>query len=94
MPKIKGVTLPHEKKSASMPGKRIPCPETAVYPMQQHIGRPAAVAVKPGDRVYTMCMARELRFRPILALAESGDFRNRNSKKAFAYIAQALFSVT
>lgn len=52
MPKIKGVTLPHEKKSASMPGKRIPCPETAVYPMQQHIGRPAAVAVKPGDRVY------------------------------------------
>lgn len=49
--KLSGIKVPHRKNTADSVPQRIPLPETVVIPMSMHIGKPAVVAVKIGDRV-------------------------------------------
>ena len=44
--------VPHRKNTAEMPAVRMTPPASVLLPMSQHIGAPATVAVKPGDKVY------------------------------------------
>ena len=48
-----GVHPPENKLSAGSPVETLPLPETVVIPLSQHIGAPAAVKVKVGDKVKT-----------------------------------------
>ncbi|MBQ7332980.1 MAG: electron transport complex subunit RsxC [Clostridia bacterium] len=50
--KIGKTHVPHKKKTADMPAVRMALPETVLIPMSQHIGAPANLIVKPGDKVY------------------------------------------
>ena len=44
--------VPHRKNTAEMQAVRMSAPNSVLIPMSQHIGAPAAVTVKPGDKVY------------------------------------------
>lgn len=46
-----GVNVVHSKITAEYETVRIPTPDTVVIPMQQHIGAPCDVLVRPGDAV-------------------------------------------
>ena len=48
-----GVHPPENKLSAGSPVETLPLPETVVIPLSQHIGAPAVVKVKVGDKVKT-----------------------------------------
>jgi len=50
--KIGKTHVPHKKNTASMPALRMAPPTTVLIPMSQHIGAPANVIVKPGDKVF------------------------------------------
>ena len=49
--KLKGVRLKHCKNTANMAPERIPVPKTVYIPMLMHIGVPARIVVKAGDKV-------------------------------------------
>ena len=44
--------VPHRKNTAGMQAVRMSAPNSVLIPMSQHIGAPAVVTVKPGDKVY------------------------------------------
>ncbi len=48
-----GVHPPENKLSAGKPVETLPLPETVIIPLSQHIGAPAGVKVKVGDKVKT-----------------------------------------
>lgn len=50
--KLGKVHLPHRKNTADMKAVRMSAPASVLIPTAQHIGAPAAVTVKPGDKVY------------------------------------------
>lgn len=52
MKKLKGITLPHFKRTANDVPCEMTAPAMAYYPMQQNIGAPAKPCVKVGDRVF------------------------------------------
>ena len=52
MKKLKGIKLPHFKKTAGFVPCEMPVPATLYYPMQQNIGAPAIPCVKVGDKVF------------------------------------------
>ncbi|MBQ8914558.1 MAG: electron transport complex subunit RsxC [Clostridia bacterium] len=52
MKQLKGIRLPHWKKTAKSAPEVLPFPNVAYYPMHQNIGAPATVCVKVGDPVY------------------------------------------
>ncbi len=43
--------VPHRKNTAKTPAVAIPAPTSVLLPVLQHIGAPATVVVKPGDKV-------------------------------------------
>lgn len=45
------VKVPHKKNTAEKKGERMPLPKEVVIPVSMHIGRPAEVVVKRGDKV-------------------------------------------
>lgn len=49
--KLKGIRVPHRKNTADSVPQRLPLPETVTIPMSMHIGKPALLTVKIGDRV-------------------------------------------
>ena len=49
--KLKGIHVPHLKRTAQMAPVRIPVPKIVTIPMSMHIGRPAKPVVKRGDEV-------------------------------------------
>ena len=49
--KLKGVRLKHCKNTADMVPERISVPKTVYIPMTMHIGSPARIVVKAGDKV-------------------------------------------
>ena len=49
--KLKGVRLKHCKNTADMVPERISVPKTVYIPMAMHIGSPARIVVKAGDKV-------------------------------------------
>ena len=49
--RLHGVRLPHKKGTANMKPVHIPLPDKVTIPMLMHIGKPARVIVKKGDKV-------------------------------------------
>ena len=47
-----GAGVPHEKRTSNLETVVMPLPSKIVLSMNQHIGAPAAPAVKKGDQVY------------------------------------------
>ncbi len=48
---LKGIQIPHHKKTSGMPAVRLPVPGEVEIPMSMHIGAPAKPVVKAGDTV-------------------------------------------
>ena len=58
--KLGKTRVPHYKNTAEMPAvKMTKLPTTVLLPMAQHIGAPANVVVKPGDKVYVGTLVGE-----------------------------------
>ena len=47
-----GIHIPHRKNTAAAVPLRMPAPKTVTIMTSMHIGKPASVIVKPGDKVY------------------------------------------
>ena len=61
--KLGKTKVPHRKHTSEMEAVRIPAPASVVIPMSQHIGAPATLVVKVGDKV---CVGTKI--------AEAGGF--------------------
>ncbi len=48
---LKGIQVPHRKHTAGMSPQKMPTPERVTIPTVMHIGAPAQVVVKKGDKV-------------------------------------------
>lgn len=46
-----GARVPHRKSTAAMRSEKLPCPESVLIPMKQHIGAPCVPCVRLGDAV-------------------------------------------
>lgn len=49
---LRGVHTPHRKNTANMTAVKMDPPNTVTLPVSMHIGKPATVVVKPGDKVF------------------------------------------
>lgn len=57
--KLGSICVPHRKNTKDMKARRISPPPTVELLMSQHIGAPATVKVKPGDKVYVGTLVGE-----------------------------------
>ncbi len=57
--KLRGVKLPHKKNTDNVSPKRMTDVKTVTLPVSMHIGAPATVAVKKGDKVFVGSVVAE-----------------------------------